>query len=657
MAVAIAVFLAVTLTAVLVFAALNWAYYSARGFEALEHFLYVALFGFLGSLIAYRRPENPIGWVLATVAILRQLGALAAVVDISLAGGAEVSWVDILVRGLWPSGFTFALLAFVFVIFPTGRLPSRSWRPAVWLVALMGIVDIAAFNLYPAMDASRILAGSERVQSLIPLVSWGPLSVDRHIRQLPELAFVQVTFIAMIVTLIGLGVWAQIHRLRTGTRDERQQVKWLIPALVLWAVGLAATAIGLPFEWVILMVLPLPICVTFAILHYRTYDIDLIISRTLVYGILSIGIFVIYAALATGLGWAAGSRFPVEVAIVVTAIVAFAFQPARKWLQQGVDRWVFGDRPSPLEAVADLETGLGVGSAKDLAGHLAETIRVVVRFLWVGVNISPDPERISGDRTDEVAVTIDIEHDGEHFGEITCGPKIRGRFTEADASTVRALAAQVALMISNSKMANRLVQVQEAERRRIERNIHDGAQQELVALVAKLSLARAEFRDDRLDEGALEELQQDAARILSDLRSLAQGIHPTVLTDGGLVEAVEDRCKRLPIEVVVESLPQLRRQRFDDDVEGASYFFVTEGLANILKHSAATSARVVIHRTNGHLEIEVSDDGVGFRTETAHLNGLLGLSDRFRALGGSISLTSEPGSGTVLRGQIPVEQS
>jgi signal transduction histidine kinase len=507
------------------------------------------------------------------------------------------------------------------------------------------------------MDASRILAGSERVQSLIPLVSWGPLSVDRHIRQLPELAFVQVTFIAMIVTLIGLGVWAQIHRLRTGTRDERQQVKWLIPALVLWAVGLAATALGLPFEWVILMVLPLPICVTFAILHYRTYDIDLIISRTLVYGILSIGIFVIYAALATGLGWAAGSRFPVEVAIVVTAIVAFAFQPARKWLQQGVDRWVFGDRPSPLEAVADLETGLGVGSAKDLAGHLAETIRVVVRFLWVGVNISPDPERISGDRTDEVAVTIDIEHDGEHFGEITCGPKIRGRFTEADASTVRALAAQVALMISNSKMANRLVQVQEAERRRIERNIHDGAQQELVALVAKLSLARAEFRDDRLDGGALEELQKDAARILSDLRSLAQGIHPTVLTDGGLVEAVEDRCKRLPIEVVVESSPQLRENRFDDNVEGASYFFVTEGLANVLKHSAATKARVAIQRNNGQLEIEVSDDGVGFRTETAHLNGLLGLSDRFRALGGSISLTSEPGSGTVLRGQIPVEKS
>lgn len=233
MAVAVGAFLAATLSAELVFAALNWEYYSARGVEAVEPFLFIALFGVLGSLIAYRRPENPIGWLLATVAILRQLGALAAVVDISLANGAEVSWVHILIRGLWPSGFTFALLAFVFVMFPTGRLPSRGRRPVVWLLALMGIVDIGAFNIYPAMDARRLLAGSDAVQSLIPMVSWGPLSVDRHIRELPELAVVQVAFIAMLVTLIGLGVWAQIHRLRTGTRDERQQVKWLTPPLVL----------------------------------------------------------------------------------------------------------------------------------------------------------------------------------------------------------------------------------------------------------------------------------------------------------------------------------------------------------------------------------------------------------------------------------------
>jgi len=656
-AVAVAVLLAATLTAELVFAVLNWEYYSARGVEAIEHFLYIALFGFLGSLIAYRRPDNPIGWVLAGVAILRQLGALAAVVDVSLANGTEVHLSHILLRGLWPSGFTFALLAFVFVIFPTGRLPSRRWRPVSWIVVLMGVVDIGLFNVYPAMDARRLLAESDTVGSLVPMVSWGPLSVDRHIRQLPELGVVQVMFLVMLVTLIGLGVWAQIHRLRTGTHYERQQVKWLTPALILWAVGLAATLVGLPFESVILLVIPVPVCMTIAILHYRTFDIDRVISQTFVYGILSIGVFVVYAGVAAGVGLAAESRLPFQLAIVVTAVVAFAFQPVRRRLQRIADRWVFGQRPTPLEAVAGLESGGEDGSATDLSDHLAETIRMVGRLRWVSVAIPPLVERTSGDVTDEVELTVEIEHLGEAFGEIRCGPKIRGRFNDADVSLVRALASQAALVLSNVRMASRLVHGQETERRRIERNIHDGAQQELVALIAKLTVARTNFRDSQLDESVLVELQQDAAHILNDLRNLAQGIHPTILTDGGLVEAVEDRCKRLPMDAVVDVPPELRGERFDDDTEGAAYFFVAEGLTNVLKHADATGTRVGVRRSNGRIELEVRDNGIGFDTTANHLKGLTGLSDRFRALGGGISVHSDLGNGTVLKGHLPLEQS
>lgn len=658
LAVAIAAFLAATLSAEAVFAALNWEYYGGLGIALVEHFLYIAVFGALGPLIAYRRPSNPIGWLLASAAILRQLSALEGVVDLSLAAGAEVTWVHILMRGLWPSGFTFALLALAIVIFPAGSLPSRSWRPVVWLVAVLGVLDIAAFNLYPALDARRFMDESGTMPTLVPTVDWGPLSRDRHIRQLPELGMVQAAFIAILVTILALAVSAQVHRWRNGTHDERQQVKWLAPALILWAVGLAATAppFSMPFEWLILLVMPFPICMTVAILYYRTYDIDLIINRTLVYGTLSIGIFVIYAVIAAGLGLAAESQFPVEVSIVVTAVLALAFQPARRWLQRTADRWVFGERPNPLEAVAGLEKRLESTSAADLSGQLAETIRRVGGLRWASVVIPAGPERISGERTDEVEITLDIAHAGERFGEIKCGPKLRGRFTDADANLVRALASQAALVLTNSRMAGRLVQAQEAERRRIERNIHDGAQQELVALLAKLTVARTEFRDDPPVLAVFEELQQDAAHILTDLRSLAQGIHPTVLTDGGLIEAVEDRCKRLPIAVVVDTAPELKDRRFDDDVEGASFFFVIEGLTNVLKHATATSARVGIQSVNRQLQLEVRDNGAGFDTASALLNGLIGLSDRFRALGGSISIASEPGRGTVLKGFLPVEQ-
>ena len=211
------------------------------------------------------------------------------------------------------------------------------------------------------------------------------------------------------------------------------------------------------------------------------------------------------------------------------------------------------------------------------------------------------------------------------------------------------------LLIVNMRLAGRIVGAQEAERRRLERNIHDGAQQELVALVAKLGLARARARSGGIDEETLLELQGDAQAILRDLRELAQGIHPSVLTDGGLVEAVEDRCSRLPIEVAVEASPDLRHQRFGDDVEGAAYFFVTEGLANILKHASASQAQVVIRRSNGELELAVGDNGVGFDPETIRQNGLAGLSDRFTALAGTVGIDARPGDGTVLTARLPVE--
>jgi signal transduction histidine kinase len=178
-----------------------------------------------------------------------------------------------------------------------------------------------------------------------------------------------------------------------------------------------------------------------------------------------------------------------------------------------------------------------------------------------------------------------------------------------------------------------------------------------VALIAKLTVARTNFRDSQLDESVLVELQQDAAHILNDLRNLAQGIHPTILTDGGLVEAVEDRCKRLPMDAVVDVPPELRGERFDDDTEGAAYFFVAEGLTNVLKHADATGTRVGVRRSNGRIELEVRDNGIGFDTTANHLKGLTGLSDRFRALGGGISVHSDPGNGTVLKGHLPLEQS
>ncbi|MDJ0925446.1 MAG: histidine kinase [Acidimicrobiia bacterium] len=466
-----------------------------------------------------------------------------------------------------------------------------------------------------------------------------------------------------VIVLVAIGLLIVRYR-RTDT-TQRRQIRWVVfgsgAALALGMVPFIVAPVFGPDslvhgQWLLTVgafaLLLIPVSVVMAIEQPDWVDSDAFISKSFTYGALSIGIFLIYGAIAAGLGLAAGAQLPLEIAIVVTAILAFAFQPTRARLQRIADRWVFGDRPTPIEAVTELDRRTSAPDGADLTEHLAETVRRAVRLRWVAVDL--DSSATSGSRSGAEVHRAPVRSGEEAFGWIVCGPKLTGTFKKEDADLVDALAAQAALVISNTRLAARIVHAQEAERRRIERNIHDGAQQELVALVAKLGLARAKARNETLDEATLVELQRDAGTILKDLRDLAQGIHPSVLTDGGLVEAVEDRCSRLPIDVTVDSSPELRTLRFDADVEGAAYFFVTEGLTNVLKHSNATRARVELRRTNGDLSLRITDDGAGFDPAETRLNGLAGLTDRFAALAGQVIIDTTAGGGTVLGGRIPL---
>lgn len=201
------------------------------------------------------------------------------------------------------------------------------------------------------------------------------------------------------------------------------------------------------------------------------------------------------------------------------------------------------------------------------------------------------------------------------------------------------------------------MQAQDAERRRIERNIHDGAQQQLAALVANLGQARERLRrEGEISEGFLAELQAAAVAILGELQELARGVYPSVLTDGGLLAAVSDRSSGLPIPVTIEADPSVRSERFPPDVEGAAYFVAMEALANTLKHAGASSAAVRLGRSDGKITVEVSDDGVGFETSGLPPGGLTNLADRIAALGGVLRIESRPGQGTRVRAEVPVRR-
>jgi signal transduction histidine kinase len=196
----------------------------------------------------------------------------------------------------------------------------------------------------------------------------------------------------------------------------------------------------------------------------------------------------------------------------------------------------------------------------------------------------------------------------------------------------------------------RIVEAQDEERRRLERNLHDGAQQRLVALSLSLRLAQAQLRSN--PDGAedlVEASREELAQALEELRELARGIHPAVLTDRGLHEALEALAARAPLPVELDA----PRERLPDKVEAAAYYVVSEALANVTKYAKASLVRVQIAQLNGNATVEVSDDGVG-GADPLRGSGLRGLADRLSALDGTLAVESPPGEGTCIRAEIPL---
>jgi signal transduction histidine kinase len=197
----------------------------------------------------------------------------------------------------------------------------------------------------------------------------------------------------------------------------------------------------------------------------------------------------------------------------------------------------------------------------------------------------------------------------------------------------------------------RIVTAGDAERRRIEQDLHDGAQQRLVALALELRSTQRRFGSS-LDpelEAVLDSSVGQLQRAVEELRELAHGVHPPILTQGGLPAALEDLAGRLPIPVAVVSVPE---ERLAPDVEAAAYFVVCEALANVVKHAQASAVTVSVARVNGTLVVEIADDGVGGADATRG-SGLRGLNDRVEARGGRLRVTSAPGEGTCIVGELP----
>jgi len=343
-------------------------------------------------------------------------------------------------------------------------------------------------------------------------------------------------------------------------------------------------------------------------------------------------------------------------------VVAVAFQPIRLRVQQLAARLVYGDQRGASEILVRLSRETRAATSVSgvlIAIAMAASDAVGGRPARVSLLAPADSPRAEtwpyGAKLQPTALRIpigdqrlsELELDGDSL-------------TPSERQLVGAIVAQADLAMHNLTLAaelaasrTRLVQAEERGRRRLERDLHDGVQQQVVALIAKLRLARNHVtRDPGHAEILLIEAQREAQQALADLRELARGIHPAVLGSRGLVDAVETAAARMPVPVRVEADGRVRAARYAEEIEGAAYFTISEGMANVLKHAGASEVSIGIAAIDSTLAVTVEDNGHGFDKRATRQTGLEGLRDRIEALGGSLLVDSGP-HGTRLAATLP----
>ena len=625
----------------------------------------------VGAFVASRQ-ANPVGWLFLAEGLGFALDVATSTyaryvtrAGVTSPSAAWAAWLGAIPGEL---GFLFVL---ALLLFPDGRLPSRRWRVVAWL-----IVAAEALLLIVAATSSAGLR-SENSAVLVSPVRLIPDSLADPVVNVVHIAFLPLCLAAAV------GCAA---RYRRSPADEREQIKWVAYAGLLTAVALLICGMFNNPLGGLLAVGPLiPVAAGIAIFKYRLYDIDVVIRKTIVYGGLAAFITVVYIVIVAGIGslgsgfLQAGARPNLGLSILATAVVAVAFQPVRERVQRLADRLVFGRRLSGYELISQLGARLEASPGpEDVAGTVAFSVQAGLDARWVRVSLGRHSERpvagagIDPSAPDGPVLHVPLVHGPDVLGALDCGPKTEGRYSDKDAEFLATLGRQAALAIRNSQLTTelsrrfdelaesraRLVHAEAAGRRQLERDIHDGVQQELVAVLARLGLARNQLRRDKeLAETTLKNVLTDGQRALESLQELVRGIHPPVLTDRGLLEAVRERAARLPIAAEVRSDGLPPDARFGPDTEAAAYFFICEALGNVLKHARAARAMVRLRADNGRLAVEVRDDGRGFTTQDTTQSGLRGLRDRIEALGGQMDIASTAGQGTTVSAWLPTGEA
>lgn len=614
----------------------------------------------IGLLLTTRRPEHRISWVLAIAALWGSLGGLvyayaieALVADPgSFPGGLAAAWFD---NWWWLPGLALPLSALL-LLMPDGHLASRRWWPVPAAVAAGTVLGSVAVSASPTFDLGTATAIEN------------PLALDT-----PAVIAAGVVGVILVIGGLGASLVAFVMRYRRSDGDERQQLRWVgvslglaVPLFVVGALlwGVVPGAEVLP----VLASLALPIGIAVAVLKYRLYEIDLVVNRALVYGVMTVGVVGSYVAVVGLVGATVSPGSDLVVSLVVTGVVAVCFQPLRARVQRFVNRLMYGERDDPYTAVAGLGRTLASSLQLDaVLSTVVETIGHTLALQYVGLVLAgSDASREGGTAAEYGTPSSDLlafqlVHQGIAVGELRLAARPGERLRERDHHLIADLAPQVAAAVHAVGLSQelqlarqRIVQLREEERLRIRRDLHDGLGPALAGLTFTLEAVRNLTESDlrRADELLVSATEQ-VQTMIGDVRRLIYGLRPATLDQLGLAASLRGLASQESspgTSVTIDapsSLPQLPAA-----VEVAAYWIAQEALTNVRRHAHAhtCSVRVAVEPTV--LRLEVADDGGGFTSGSTGI-GLHTMRERAAEIGGTCEIGSRAGGGTLVTASLP----
>jgi two-component system NarL family sensor kinase len=595
----------------------------------------------IGALVMREDRGNAVGVLLAAAGLWATLGSLCIALAAVVESGSPVQWVLVFVESVWmPTMYLFLLVP---QLYPHGTVMSPKWR-------IPFLVSVGA-----AIASTLALVLSDHVFDEYPGLT-NPLALS-----IPDAVIIAIS-VAGALTLFVISVAAvvgQARRMRIVTGAERSRIAWLVTAILLMVLAM----LGPTPAVALMMELASIACLGIGIVRHQLFNIETVLSRSLVYAI------VIAAALLAALGVAAALGSVTEVGVwpaLAAAVTSLILATAFGRLRHLVDRLLFGRRSDPATALAELGARLALTPAPDdVLPTVVVTLRESLRLPFAFVTLVGEtrPAAASGEPVGR-SVTFPLQYGGRPVGTLNLGLRRGERaLSVADQRLVAGFVAQAGAAAHGAQVTHelrrsreRLVLAREEERRIMRRELHDGIGPTLAGMSLGLqSLQRSATNDDqaRLAADLLDQAQQS----LAEVRILARDLRPAALDELGLVAAVRQHaqttgrlCAGHP-EVDVDadgSLPALPAA-----VEVAAYRIVQEGITNAVRHADADMCRVRI-TANGSLIVQIEDDGTGL---TPHESGagIRSMSERAEELGGACTITFTPGRGTTILAVLPLD--